>query len=154
MADSLGVKLNPTTLAFAPTARRSTPSTRRRRRRAVHNGPPGVRSDYHPHYYAAFILDPEGNNVEVVCQADPNARPGAATAAPKVVAKAKEGEGESQSQAEGQGRRESEGQAEGRGQGQAEGESQAEGQGGGEEAGRPQGKAALSYLTAASSASK
>jgi len=42
------------------------------------NGPPGVRADYHPHYYAAFILDPEGNNIEVVCHADPNARPVAA----------------------------------------------------------------------------
>jgi catechol 2,3-dioxygenase-like lactoylglutathione lyase family enzyme len=50
------------------------------------NGPPGVRTDYHPHYYAAFILDPEGNNVEVVCQADPNARSGTATAAPKPTA--------------------------------------------------------------------
>lgn len=31
------------------------------------NGPPGLRADYHPHYYAAFILDGDGNNVEVVC---------------------------------------------------------------------------------------
>ena len=31
------------------------------------NGPPGVRPDYHQHYYAAFVLDPEGNNIEVVC---------------------------------------------------------------------------------------
>ena len=31
------------------------------------NGPPGVRADYHPHYYAAFVTDPEGNNIEVVC---------------------------------------------------------------------------------------
>ena len=29
------------------------------------NGPPGER-DYHPGYYAAFVLDPDGNNVEVV----------------------------------------------------------------------------------------
>lgn len=36
------------------------------------NGQPGVRADYHPHYYAAFILDPEGNNIEVVCHADPD----------------------------------------------------------------------------------
>jgi|tagenome__1003787_1003787.scaffolds.fasta_scaffold20789426_2 catechol 2,3-dioxygenase-like lactoylglutathione lyase family enzyme len=39
------------------------------------NGPPGLRSDYHPHYYGAFVRDPEGNNVEVVCHADPDARP-------------------------------------------------------------------------------
>jgi catechol 2,3-dioxygenase-like lactoylglutathione lyase family enzyme len=32
------------------------------------NGPPGIRTRYHPHYYAAFILDPDGNNLEAVCQ--------------------------------------------------------------------------------------
>ncbi len=31
------------------------------------NGPPGLRAHYHPHYYAAFVLDPDGNNVEAVC---------------------------------------------------------------------------------------
>lgn len=31
------------------------------------NGPPGIRHDYHPNYYAAFILDPDGNNIEAVC---------------------------------------------------------------------------------------
>ncbi|HXJ23319.1 MAG TPA: VOC family protein [Polyangia bacterium] len=53
------------------------------------NGSPGVRADYHPHYYAAFILDPEGNNIEVVCHADPNAKPAAAPrpAARKVAAR-------------------------------------------------------------------
>ncbi|OGM48235.1 glyoxalase family protein [Aspergillus bombycis] len=30
------------------------------------NGPPGLRAFYHPKYYAAFVLDPAGNNVEVV----------------------------------------------------------------------------------------
>jgi catechol 2,3-dioxygenase-like lactoylglutathione lyase family enzyme len=40
---------------------------------AIDNGPPGVRADYHPHYYAAFVRDPEGNNIEVVCHADPAA---------------------------------------------------------------------------------
>jgi catechol 2,3-dioxygenase-like lactoylglutathione lyase family enzyme len=30
------------------------------------NGPPGER-DYHPGYYAAFVLDPDGNNIEAVC---------------------------------------------------------------------------------------
>jgi len=39
------------------------------------NGPPGLRADYHPHYYSAFVRDPEGNNVEVVCHVDPDARP-------------------------------------------------------------------------------
>lgn len=31
------------------------------------NGPPGVRAAYHPNYYGAFVLDPEGNNLEAVC---------------------------------------------------------------------------------------
>ena len=30
------------------------------------NGEPGERSRYHDGYYAAFILDPDGNNIEVV----------------------------------------------------------------------------------------
>lgn len=33
----------------------------------VDNGPPGVREKYHPAYYAAFVLDPEGHNIEAVC---------------------------------------------------------------------------------------
>jgi len=33
------------------------------------NGPPGLRRNYGPHYYAAFVRDPEGNNIEVVCYA-------------------------------------------------------------------------------------
>ena len=31
------------------------------------NGPPGTRPDYHPNYYGAFILDPDGHNIEAVC---------------------------------------------------------------------------------------
>lgn len=31
------------------------------------NGAPGVRADYGASYYAAFLLDPDGNNVEAVC---------------------------------------------------------------------------------------
>ncbi len=31
------------------------------------NGPPGLRADYGPSYYAAFLVDPDGNNVEAVC---------------------------------------------------------------------------------------
>jgi catechol 2,3-dioxygenase-like lactoylglutathione lyase family enzyme len=31
------------------------------------NGRPGVRADYAPSYYAAFLIDPDGNNVEAVC---------------------------------------------------------------------------------------
>ncbi|HSV78036.1 MAG TPA: VOC family protein [Ramlibacter sp.] len=31
------------------------------------HGAPGLRVDYSPQYYAAFLLDPDGNNVEAVC---------------------------------------------------------------------------------------
>jgi catechol 2,3-dioxygenase-like lactoylglutathione lyase family enzyme len=31
------------------------------------NGAPGLRPHYHATYYAAFVLDPDGNNVEAVC---------------------------------------------------------------------------------------
>jgi catechol 2,3-dioxygenase-like lactoylglutathione lyase family enzyme len=31
------------------------------------NGAPGIREQYHPAYYAAFVHDPDGNNVEAVC---------------------------------------------------------------------------------------
>jgi catechol 2,3-dioxygenase-like lactoylglutathione lyase family enzyme len=31
------------------------------------NGPPGVREIYHPTYYGAYVLDPDGHNVEAVC---------------------------------------------------------------------------------------
>src|SRR5215213_3267598 len=31
------------------------------------NGGPGLRLEYHPSYYGAFVLDPEGNNIEAVC---------------------------------------------------------------------------------------
>jgi len=33
----------------------------------IDNGAPGVRAHYHPHYYGAFVLDPDGYNVEAVC---------------------------------------------------------------------------------------
>ncbi len=36
------------------------------------NGKPGPRPDYGPHYYAAFVKDREGNNIEVVCYARSN----------------------------------------------------------------------------------
>ncbi len=31
------------------------------------NGKPGLRADYHPDYYAAFVTDPDGHNIEAVC---------------------------------------------------------------------------------------
>jgi predicted lactoylglutathione lyase len=33
------------------------------------NGPPGLRPQYHPNYYAAFVRDPDGHNIEAVCHA-------------------------------------------------------------------------------------
>ncbi len=32
----------------------------------IDNGAPGLRPEYHKNYYGAFVLDPDGNNVEVV----------------------------------------------------------------------------------------
>ena len=32
------------------------------------NGPPGLRPHYHEHYYAGFVHDADGNNLEAVCQ--------------------------------------------------------------------------------------
>jgi catechol 2,3-dioxygenase-like lactoylglutathione lyase family enzyme len=34
---------------------------------AKDNGAPGVRAHYHPNYYGAFVLDPDGHNIEAVC---------------------------------------------------------------------------------------
>jgi catechol 2,3-dioxygenase-like lactoylglutathione lyase family enzyme len=33
------------------------------------NGSPGPRPHYHPNYYAAFVFDPDGHNIEAVCHA-------------------------------------------------------------------------------------
>lgn len=33
----------------------------------VDHGAPGIRAHYHPDYYAAFVLDPDGTNIEAVC---------------------------------------------------------------------------------------
>jgi catechol 2,3-dioxygenase-like lactoylglutathione lyase family enzyme len=35
------------------------------------NGGPGLRPHYHPNYYGAFVLDPDGHNIEAVCHAPP-----------------------------------------------------------------------------------
>jgi len=34
---------------------------------AVDNGAPGLRPHYHADYYGAFVVDPDGNNIEAVC---------------------------------------------------------------------------------------
>lgn len=36
---------------------------------ATDNGGPGLRPHYHPHYYAAFVIDPDGHRLEAVCHA-------------------------------------------------------------------------------------
>ena len=56
-------------LALGVRRRSDVEGFHRKLRRAGHpdNGGPGERSQYHPGYYAAFVLDPDGNNVEAVC---------------------------------------------------------------------------------------
>nr|WP_299876162.1 hypothetical protein [uncultured Cocleimonas sp.] len=34
---------------------------------ATCNGEPGIREIYHPNYYGAFVIDPDGHNIEAVC---------------------------------------------------------------------------------------
>ena len=35
------------------------------------HGAPGLRPQYHSNYYGAFVLDPDGHNIEVVCHEAP-----------------------------------------------------------------------------------
>jgi catechol 2,3-dioxygenase-like lactoylglutathione lyase family enzyme len=60
------------------------------------NGAPGPRTEYHPHYYGAFVLDADGNNIEACCHtpdgklahaAAPKPRAAKKPAAPKPAAK-------------------------------------------------------------------
>ncbi len=37
--------------------------------RGKDNGPPGIRQHYHPNYFAAFVIGPDGHNIEAVCHA-------------------------------------------------------------------------------------
>ena len=34
---------------------------------AIDNGSPGLRPEYHANYFGAFVIDPDGNNIEAVC---------------------------------------------------------------------------------------
>jgi catechol 2,3-dioxygenase-like lactoylglutathione lyase family enzyme len=34
---------------------------------AKDNGAPGIREHYHPNYYGAFVIGPDGHNIEAVC---------------------------------------------------------------------------------------
>lgn len=56
-------------LAFRAATRRQVDAFHRAALRAggKDNGAPGLRPQYHANYYAAFVLGPDGHNVEVVC---------------------------------------------------------------------------------------
>lgn len=56
-------------VAFRATTRAAVDAFHRRGLAAggKDNGAPGVRTDYSPTYYAAFLIDPDGHNVEAVC---------------------------------------------------------------------------------------
>ena len=47
----------------------------------VDNGKPGLRPDYHPNYYGAFVFDPDGHPIEAVCHYPPGGKPRAKPAA-------------------------------------------------------------------------
>ena len=40
---------------------------------AKSNGSPGVREIYHSNYYGAFVIDPDGHNIEAVCHKEADA---------------------------------------------------------------------------------
>ena len=58
-----------THLAFAAVSRLEVDAFHRAAIEAggVDHGAPGLRPHYHPDYYGAFVLDPDGHNVEAVC---------------------------------------------------------------------------------------
>jgi catechol 2,3-dioxygenase-like lactoylglutathione lyase family enzyme len=47
------------------------------------NGKPGLRPDYHPNYYGAFVFDPDGHPIEAVCHYPPGGKPRAKPARAK-----------------------------------------------------------------------
>lgn len=66
--DALQGKLH---VAFAAADRRAVDALHRAAIVAggTDNGAPGLRPHYHPNYYGAFVLDPDGHNIEAVCHA-------------------------------------------------------------------------------------
>jgi catechol 2,3-dioxygenase-like lactoylglutathione lyase family enzyme len=56
-------------LAFTAESRRQVEAFHRAALEAggTDNGPPGLRPQYHANYYAAFVIGPDGHNIEVVC---------------------------------------------------------------------------------------
>jgi catechol 2,3-dioxygenase-like lactoylglutathione lyase family enzyme len=61
----------PTHLAFAAPDRAAVDAFHRAALAAGArpNGDPGLRAEYHPNYYGAFVIDPNGHNLEAVCHA-------------------------------------------------------------------------------------
>jgi catechol 2,3-dioxygenase-like lactoylglutathione lyase family enzyme len=63
------VKVPPTHVAFRAESRRQVDAFYQAAMAAGgrDNGPPGLRPHYHANYYGAFVLDPDGHNIEAVC---------------------------------------------------------------------------------------
>jgi hypothetical protein len=53
---------------------------------ASDNGAPGLRPHYHAHYYAAFVRDPDGHNIEAVTHTPPGAKAAGGSARAKAGA--------------------------------------------------------------------
>jgi catechol 2,3-dioxygenase-like lactoylglutathione lyase family enzyme len=68
---SQGASVAPAHIAFAASSRAAVDAFYKAAIAAGgrDNGGPGVRAQYHPTYYGAFVFDPDGNNVEAVCHA-------------------------------------------------------------------------------------
>jgi len=66
-----GVAHAPMHLAFAARSRAAVDAfyAAALRLGAKDNGAPGLRADYHPNYYGAFVFDPDGHPIEAVCHA-------------------------------------------------------------------------------------
>lgn len=64
-----GATLPPLHLAFAAETRAQVDACHRAALAAgaSDNGAPGVRAEYHPNYYGAFVIGPDGHNIEFVC---------------------------------------------------------------------------------------
>ena len=62
-------KQEPLHLAFAAKDRKSVDAFYKAaiKAGAKDNGKPGIREDYHPNYYGAFVIEPDGHNLEAVC---------------------------------------------------------------------------------------
>jgi catechol 2,3-dioxygenase-like lactoylglutathione lyase family enzyme len=63
----------PTHLAFTAANRPQVDEFYRRALAAggKDNGAPGIRAHYHPNYYGAFVIGPDGHNIEAVCHVPP-----------------------------------------------------------------------------------